>query len=331
MSTTRHRENQIIHCLLSSHATDGITTSEISTQLGIKQDTVRKIIKRLETENIPIIVKKQRYSINPQDYIRPLYLDDLTAWWLYLPLRRMVRSALYRHTGVRNLLHRLAATLNSTIADQIIPSSKEEDANASTTFQALVDAWRDCIFVKVYYQSPNNPGVTTIQIAPYWFEPAVWSDSIYVVGGVKTKRPSAQVSLITLKIDRILNVEKRTETFSRPDPKTILNEIEKTWGIWQSKEVQYVKLRFSNRVVMRVKETRWHPLERIFFDGDDMIWEAPIAEPKEMLPWIRGWGSDVIVEQPSDIRRLIELDVLAMVRLYELDNDADTHIDENFF
>ena len=36
-------------------------------------------------------------------------------------------------------------------------------------------------------------------------------------------------------------------------------------------------------------------------DGS-LIWRAKVAEPQEMLPWIRGWGADVEVLEPEDLR-----------------------------
>jgi predicted DNA-binding transcriptional regulator YafY len=36
-----------------------------------------------------------------------------------------------------------------------------------------------------------------------------------------------------------------------------------------------------------------------------LIWRAFIAEPREMLPWIRGWGADVEVIVPMELRKSI--------------------------
>ena len=53
------------------------------------------------------------------------------------------------------------------------------------------------------------------------------------------------------------------------------------WGVWGSDEApQTVTLRFAPGIATRrVKETIWHPLERIT-DSEDggCIWEAEIAE-----------------------------------------------------
>jgi CRISPR-associated endonuclease/helicase Cas3 len=53
-----------------------------------------------------------------------------------------------------------------------------------------------------------------------------------------------------------------------------------------------VRLRFSRRVTPRVKETVWHPSQTV----------PQIAEWREMEPWVRGWGADVEVLAPADLR-----------------------------
>jgi CRISPR-associated endonuclease/helicase Cas3 len=46
------------------------------------------------------------------------------------------------------------------------------------------------------------------------------------------------------------------------------------------------------------------------------VWRAQIAEPKEMLPWIRGWGADVEVLGPEGLRGTLEAEVQKMAKVY---------------
>ncbi len=66
-------------------------------------------------------------------------------------------------------------------------------------------------------------------------------------------------------------------------------------------------LKFHHDVAQRVKETRWHRSEKSpeeLSDGS-VIWRAWVAEPQEMLPWIRGWGADVEVLEPKELRKAL--------------------------
>jgi len=77
------------------------------------------------------------------------------------------------------------------------------------------------------------------------------------------------------------------------------------WGIWFTDgEPVEVVLKFSPRVAQRVGETRWHRSEQVAVQQDgSLLWRARIAEPQEMMPWIRGWGAEVEVLEPSDLRQ----------------------------
>lgn len=97
-----------------------------------------------------------------------------------------------------------------------------------------------------------------------------------------------------------VNAQAR-ESYQLPasfDPREYLSS---AWSIWTSDhEPVDVILRFNARVARRVQETRWNRSEQVEAQPDGtLIWRAQIAEPKEMLPWIRGWGADVEGRLPS--------------------------------
>jgi len=69
--------------------------------------------------------------------------------------------------------------------------------------------------------------------------------------------------------------------------------------------------------VHRVKETRWHRSEQLEeqLDGS-VIWRARVAEPQEMVPWIRGWGADVEVLAPPELREMMTGEARRLARVY---------------
>ena len=76
-------------------------------------------------------------------------------------------------------------------------------------------------------------------------------------------------------------------------------------------------LRFHPRVALRVRETRWHPSQQIEDAPDGyLIWRAKIAEPQEMLNWIRGWGGDCEVVAPRELRDNLVAEAQRLVALY---------------
>lgn len=64
-----------------------------------------------------------------------------------------------------------------------------------------------------------------------------------------------------------------------------------------------MKLKFAPGVTRRVKETTWHPSQKIedLPDGG-CLFTVRVGSTLEMTPWIRGWGPDVEVLEPSALR-----------------------------
>ena len=96
------------------------------------------------------------------------------------------------------------------------------------------------------------------------------------------------------------------------------------WGIWYTEaEPVEVVLRFHPRVARRVLETRWHRNEQTEEQPDgSLIWRAQVAEPQEMLPWIRGWGADVEVVGPPVLRDQMTGEARRLARVYHLGSTA---------
>jgi CRISPR-associated endonuclease/helicase Cas3 len=69
-------------------------------------------------------------------------------------------------------------------------------------------------------------------------------------------------------------------------------------------------------------------------DGS-LIWRARVAEPQEMLPWVRGWGADVEVLEPKELRETLRGEVRRLARTYEWEvyraNQRDAASDEHHF
>lgn len=318
-NSTRQRLRDLI-ALLREYP-EGLTTIEIAAQLGITRQTALHDIKRLEEDGVPLYEEGSRYVLDNR-YQRQIELSLAQAWFMYLPLRRIVRADLHRIPLVQSLLHRLASLFNEEIADQLVPDVDEiEGSEVNRIFTDLVDCWRNLRHVEIQYRRPNTDRATKMTVAPWWFEPAVWSDAFYLIGGLR--RTDGTHEPITLKLDRIQSARPLPTGFERPTGQQITTMLEKTWGIWVGEGVQ-VKLRFHNRQLDRLKETRWHPTQRITIDqAGYVVWEARISEPQEMLPWIRGWGADVEVIEPLHIRQQVAAEAEATARLYGVQGGND--------
>jgi predicted DNA-binding transcriptional regulator YafY len=91
--------------------------------------------------------------------------------------------------------------------------------------------------------------------------------------------------------------------------------LEHAWGNWKSDESQVeIVFKFNAAVADRVLENSWHEDEKteLLADGS-LLWKACIAQPHEMYPWIRGWGSDVEVLEPPELRTVMREEIEKMI------------------
>jgi predicted DNA-binding transcriptional regulator YafY len=134
----------------------------------------------------------------------------------------------------------------------------------------------------------------------------------------------------TLKIERIERIELTQDRYEIPadfDPRDLLAD---AWGIWYTEnEPVEVALKFHRNVAGRLKETRWHRSEEeTELEDGAIVWKAKVAEPLEMIPWIRSWGADCEVLEPKKLKMSVIRDVKRMARIYELESYVETNNDD---
>ena len=89
------------------------------------------------------------------------------------------------------------------------------------------------------------------------------------------------------------------------------------WDIISDQPTAEVSLRFSSAVAGRVQETRWHPSQVVEVEpGGSLAWRATVAGVVEIRSWILGWGADVEVLEPADLRAEIRSILAAAASRY---------------
>jgi CRISPR-associated endonuclease/helicase Cas3 len=300
---------------------DGVTMEKLAKRFGTDRTTISRDIAEMEADGLPIINPKHGfYMVDPRDVQLSLSLTHAESLSLYLAARRVVRQATYAIEPVLSSLEKLAELLRKPITDQLLqvlsnsrealPSEKQREG----TTKKLVDSWQQQVVVRVTYQALKSLQPRTFTLHPYLFEPSLWGDGTYVIGFCEEMR-----KLTTFKVERIQQVTLTTRRFDIPDSIAPDKTLQHTWNVWIGEgEPVEVRLRFSREVARRVRETRWHPSERRNDLPDGGVeWQATVDEPQEMLPWIRGWGADVEVIAPEDLRQMIIEEVKRLNRLYD--------------
>ena len=79
-----------------------------------------------------------------------------------------------------------------------------------------------------------------------------------------------------------------------------------------------VHLRFSPEAAPFVRERNWHSSQVMESDSDgNLSLRVEIADPREMLPWIRSWGPQVEVLEPDWLRERVADELRNAAEIYQ--------------
>ena len=309
-----------IEALLLAHP-EGLTQAEIARRVGVNRSTIYRCLPDLdhfavyETDDGRLAIDRDQYLTRVR-----LTLHEATA--LHLAARLMAtrtdKHNPHAASALRKLglgLERLAPTVSRHLvasADVMDGEGRRRDPAYLEVLETLTRAWSDGRVAHVWHQMPDGQ-VYDYDFAPYFIEPYAVGQTTHVIGW---REPPGAVR--TFKLERIRRVELTGTPYDIPgdfDPRQVLAD---AWGIWYTEEEPVeVVLRFSPRVANRVRETQWHRSETVEQQPDGgLLWRARVAEPQEMLPWIRGWGADVEVVGPEEVRAKVAGEARTMAEAY---------------
>jgi predicted DNA-binding transcriptional regulator YafY len=192
-------------------------------------------------------------------------------------------------------------------------ASKRQDPRYLQVLEKLTLSWAGRLKTRLWYRGAESGQVKEYIFRPLFIEVGAAGQAVYAIGQIE---PGLEMR--TFKVERVERIELLAEPYTPPDGFDPEVFFARAWNIWYSDRPPVeVVLRFSPRVAARVRETRWHPSEvTTARDDGSLLWKAAIAEPKEMMPWIRGWGADCEVLGPQELRERMGEDAAVMNKLY---------------
>ena len=183
--------------------------------------------------------------------------------------------------------------------------------------ETLTLGWAELRKVRLWHRHHDTGCVEAYLFSPYFIEPNAIGQSTYAIGW--REPPGA---LRTFKIERLERAELTREPYQIPpafNPQDLLAD---AWGIWYT-EAQPVEvvLRFHRRVAAARAGNPLAPLRSRCEEQPDgsLLWRGRIAEPQEMLPWIRGWGADVEVVEPEGLKNTLRCEAQRLAKLYQVE------------
>jgi proteasome accessory factor B len=296
---------------LESRGERGATPVEIAQAVGMSKRTAYRDLVAIQEELlIPIWEDGGRYGLDEKGLLPALRLTQAEAMAVFLSARLMARYSDAYDPDLAAAFQKLASGLPDVLATHVLRTfdllsqRATDDATERTINQRLTRAWAERRVVEISYQGGTydpTKGTRRTRVRPYLIEPSIATRALYLIGWDETRQ-----AIRTFKLERIEAVNLTAETFEPPVEGSIEETFPAAWDIIADQPVVDVVLRFSPTVAGRVQETRWHPSERLTAaDDGSLTWRARVSGTLEIRSWILGWGADVEVVEPPELRKEI--------------------------
>jgi len=302
----------------------GLTSQELARICGVCVRSIQRDLLDLQTDlDVPITQNGDRYGILGSYTLPPIFLSLYEAMALFLASRLVLRQTDENNPHVQQALAKISATLPTPLAEHLklgVETIAQKKANPEFVkiFEAVAIAWIAQRRMKLVYLSSHSSQAREWLLDPYFADMTGVGYSTYVIGYASRK---GKEGVITFKLDRIKSAEVLETNFEIPPDLDIEKLLSSSWGIIWGEETE-LKLRFSSGVARRVKESVWHPSQVVVDlpDGGCLL-TVRVGSTLEMTPWIRGWGPDVEVLEPQELRKQFSKYARRLAEMYGVDQD----------
>ncbi len=303
----------------------GIKESEIAQELNMGRRTVNNYLRDLEYEGKVFKDGRLWFPLNLRGMrLHSFELSPEEAVTLYLGARLLAKQHDKRNEPAETALLKLAQVLKSDagVGDEIEQAARElaqrpVKEGYHPIFREIVRGYIYRKRVKLKYKPLGWKRGFETSFATYLLEPSSIGFSTYLIGDSRIVD-----DLRAYKLERIASAHLTNEDYDIPADFPGLDILRNAWSIITGDDTIDVVLRFAPGIATeRVLETRWHPSEKTEPDPDKpgwLRWSAQVADTKDMLPWIRGWGADVEVVGPEGLRASIKSHVYSLAQTYHL-------------
>ena len=295
---------------------NGLTVEEIADRLTVTKRTIYRDLHFLEEQGVPLWQEDGRFGINRTRYLANVRLTFHESMSLVLAGLLLSRTIDERNPHVVAALRKLGGVLPTNLVSQLDRAiervqAQDSDYRPIAVLEALTEGWGTGHKVRIQYRSPRSGEIRPRTIAPYALEPT--PSGIYVIG-----HDEWADDLRTFKLDRLETATVLNQPYEIPETFDLEAHLATGWRIMAGETPQEVVVRFTANVTARVLERQWHATQTVERCPDGRcILRVQIAEPLEMMPWIRSWGAEAEVLAPDWLRQEIEADLHRALLTYK--------------
>lgn len=294
----------------------GLRVVEIAQACGVDRRTIYRDLATLERNGVPIAEANGRFFINRDYYAATVRVNVNEAVALFTALRILARHANPQNPHLISALSRLATALPEPIAVHVnyladVLRASPIDRNFVQVLETVTRAWVERTRVRLWVVDVDHhtADISVREFATYFLEPAA-DGGLYLVGW----DDAAGVRAIRLEtIRRAKQLDQHYDIPSNFDRRAWL---ETAWGTIGD-GAQKVTLAFSPDLIALIKERIWHPSQSIeVLDDRRCTLTLRVHDWRDLLSWVRSWGTQVEVLEPAAMREALGLEAARLLSLY---------------
>lgn len=316
-----HRVQRVLNLLTLLLSGRAFTVDRLAEQLDVTRRTVFRDLSVLEQAGVPFEYDRsaKRYKLRRDCFVPPINFSVQECLALMFLIQKVLQEGLAPDFAAAS---RAAIKLESAL-----PAALREHCETSLVKMnfrmppvSALDGWQDHLEVlreaavgqrkvQIEYEAPDKPSCGDC-LHPYLitFLGRAW----YVIG-----YSEAQTAVRTFKIERMLKCQPTEQPFDLDQPFDLTEYLGNAWQMIRGSERHHVKLQFTAKVATNVEEVIWHKTQTTLRTEDDgLIFEVDVDGVDEISWWVLGYGDQVTVLEPSELRKLVARRASDMCTLY---------------
>jgi proteasome accessory factor B len=322
----RSRISRVMQILTTLQAGKSYAVSDLSKMFGTSRRTIFRDLKELQAIGVPYRydARTSGYMIEPEFFLPPIDLNLQEALGLLmlahkgrdqiqLPFKNSVLLAALKIEN--NLPAKIRRYCNKALQNISTRAGAQapvtHSAGLDKTFAQLQQAIVKKRKVNIRYHSLFEETIIDVELCPYHllYNNRAW----YVLG-----RSSLHESVRTFKLNRIRELTTTERCFVDGENFDVHEYFGRAWSMIPEGRIYNIKLRFLPKVANNVAEVQWHSTQKVVrnSDGSATI-EFLVDGLGEITWWILGYGDQVQVLAPKELRKKVLETAKNMVKLNE--------------
>ncbi|GGL19015.1 helix-turn-helix transcriptional regulator [Deinococcus radiotolerans] len=301
MTPATKTERMLATLELLGHAE--VSARELTSRLRLPANKLRSVQRDLET----LCQDGKVERLDSGKYRRPLRattLNPVEALAVYSAARMLYHHAADYNEHYLTALEKLTAQLPVTarrVAAQANAAYQQRkdtsDTSASRTFELVARAWLEGRVLRFKYHSLSKE--SQVELVIYFIELNPQNRQAYAIG---VNRLKSGARPFVFRLARMRDLTLLSDEARIPEDFHPMEYLSGAWGIMTGDPVR-VELFFSPAVRDRVREVPLGPTAdcQPLSSGHTRVC-LTVGGWKELVPWILGWGGEVEVLGPAELR-----------------------------